>query len=51
MPWCEYKDVYHAQVVNKTSQLFSWLWKKQIQAKTKTSVEKCEKKVLEPFQT
>ena len=28
MPRCEYKDVYDAQVINKTSQYVLWLWKK-----------------------
>ena len=50
MPRCEYKDVYDAYVINKTSQYVLWLWKKQqIQAKTKISLEKWEKKVLKPF--
>ena len=28
MPRCEYKDVYDAQVINKTSQYVLWLRKK-----------------------
>ena len=28
MPRWEYKDVYHAYVINKTSQYVLWLWKK-----------------------